>query len=142
MSDPSIPLTTTEWIEWGNPNYRSDYEVISKYSPIDNIDQVDYPNTYITCGLTDPRVQYWEPVKFHLKLLENKTDRNTHLIKIDVDKGHFANTDRYAKLREYAKQYAFMIYQTLESETSSNKIIRTYSDSSSTASTIPGITFD
>jgi oligopeptidase B len=113
MSDSTIPLTTDEWIEWGNPNYAENYEIMSAYSPIDNIRQTYYPNTYITCGLTDPRVQYWEPVKFQLRLLENCMDDYAHLIHVDTDKGHFSNTDRYAQLREYSKQYAFVMCNTM-----------------------------
>lgn len=114
MSDSTIPLTTDEWVEWGNPNYAEDYEVMSAYSPMENIKRTFYPNTYITCGLTDPRVQYWEPVKFHLRLLENSEDSNDHLIRVDTDKGHFSNTDRYAKLREFAKQYAFVVCNAMK----------------------------
>lgn len=113
MRDSTIPLTTGEWVEWGNPNYEDDYRCMKKYSPMENIKNDNYPNTYITCGLTDPRVQYWEPVKFQLRLLENCTDKNLHLIKIDMEKGHFSNTDRYAKLKEYSKQYAFIVHNTM-----------------------------
>jgi oligopeptidase B len=109
MSDPTIPLTTPEWEEWGNPNIKEHFNWIKQYSPIDNIKRISYPNTYIQCGLHDPRVQYWEPVKFHLKLLDNLCDNNNHIIKIDMEKGHFSNTDRYRSVREYAAQYAFIM---------------------------------
>ena len=109
MSDPSLPLTTPEWEEWGNPNIEEQFNWIEKYSPINNIKKVEYPNTYIQCGLHDPRVQYWEPVKFHYKLLDNLCDNNNHIIKIDMEKGHFSNTDRYRSVREYAEQYAFIL---------------------------------
>lgn len=112
MRDGTIPLTSDEWIEWGNPNYEDHYEIMKAYSPMDNLMKVNYPHTYISCGLTDPRVQYWGPVKFQLKLLDRCTDDNCHLIKIDTNKGHFSNTDRYAELMEYARQYAFVVYNT------------------------------
>lgn len=109
MSDPSIPLTTPEWEEWGNPNIQEYLNYMSKYSPIDSIKNTIYPNTLITCGLWDPRVMYWEPVKFQLKLKEHAMDNNEHLLKIDVDQGHFSNTNRYKLLEEKAFVYAFFI---------------------------------
>jgi oligopeptidase B len=109
MSDPSIPLTTGEWIEWGNPNNQKDHDYMAKYSPIDNIRKTNYPNTLITCGLFDPRVQYWEPLKFQVKLKNNCTDTNMHLIKIDTDNGHYSNADRYKACKERAFEYAFML---------------------------------
>lgn len=108
MCDPSVPLTTPEWEEWGNPNIKEYYDYMKKYSPIDNIRKINYPNTLITCGLYDPRVQYWEPLKFHIKLKEFSIDSNSHLIKIDT-KGHFSNTDRYQSIKECAFKYAFIL---------------------------------
>lgn len=109
MSDPTIPLTVPEWEEWGNPNIKEYFEYMSKYSPIDNIKQIEYPNTLITCGLHDPRVQYWEPLKFHMKLKDNNIDNNLHLIKIDT-KGHFSNSDRFLSARECAFKYSFILH--------------------------------
>ena len=109
MCDPSIPLTAPEWEEWGNPNIMEYYEYISKYSPIDNIRRKEYTNTLITAGLFDPRVQYWEPTKFQMKLLDHCTDKNMHILKTDMDKGHFSNTDRYKAIKEKAFMLAFFI---------------------------------
>jgi oligopeptidase B len=113
MSDPSIPLTTPEWEEWGNPNIEEDFNCMSAYSPMDNIRKTDYPHTLITCGLSDPRVMYWEPTKFNLKLKDHATDNNLHLIKIDMDKGHFIAMDRYKSYAEKAFIYAFFIKSLL-----------------------------
>ncbi len=82
---------------------------MSKYSPINNIKPQKYPNTLITCGLHDPRVMYWEPVKFQLKLKEMATDDNLHILKIDTEKGHFSNCDRYKTIEEKAYIFAFFI---------------------------------
>lgn len=109
MSDPSIPLVTPEWEEWGNPNIEEYYQCMKEYTPMENIQKRYYPDTLITCGLFDPRVQYWESAKFQLRLKDKCTDQNTHLIKIDMDKGHFSNTDRYKSIRECAFKYAFIL---------------------------------
>ncbi|GAB5362290.1 hypothetical protein AAMO2058_000784500, partial [Amorphochlora amoebiformis] len=95
MSDPSIPLTTGEWEEWGNPNTLMAFNDIIKYSPYDNIAKQNYPSLFISGGLFDPRVAYWEPAKWAAKLREYKTDDNPVLLKIDLDSGHFSASDRY-----------------------------------------------
>ena len=109
MRDSNIPLTTGEWNEWGNPNYKEYYDIIKEYSPIDNIKKTNYPNTLITSGLHDPRVQYYEPTKFQMKLKEYMKDNNIHLLKTDMDKGHFSNTNRYSALQERAYEFSFFI---------------------------------
>lgn len=109
MADPSIPLTTPEWEQWGNPNKREDYICMKQYSPIDNLRKVNYPNTLFLAGLNDPRVQYWEPAKFIAKLREYRTDNNLHLLKVEMDEGHFGGNDRYRHMKETAFIYAFIL---------------------------------
>lgn len=109
MSDSSIPLTVEEWSQWGNPNIKEYYDYMSLYCPYTNLKKTNYPNVYIMTGLYDPRVQYWEPLKFISKLRELKTDNNTQLIKINTQQGHFGGSDRYKHLEEYAEQYTFIL---------------------------------
>lgn len=109
MRDSNIPLTIGEWTEWGNSNYKDDYEYMIQYSPMDNIKKTYYPPTLITSGLHDPRVSYHEPTKFHFKLLDNKQDDNVHLLKTEMHKGHFANSNRYHAIKERAFQLAFFM---------------------------------
>ena len=109
MSDASIPLTVEEWSQWGNPNIKEYYDYMSLYCPYTNLKKTNYPNVFIMTGLYDPRVQYWEPLKFISKLRELKTDNNTQLIKINTQQGHFGGSDRYKHLEEYAEQYTFIL---------------------------------
>jgi len=112
MSDSTIPLTNSEWVQWGNPNIRKYYNYMSKYSPIDNIKSgICYPNYFIQAGLNDPRVAYWEPAKFvaTLRYNEGKNCNNIIVMKTDMDKGHFGSWDRYGYLEEIAERYAFII---------------------------------
>jgi oligopeptidase B len=109
MADPTIPLTTSEWEQWGNPNKIEDYTYIKQYSPYDNIRQTNYPNSLFLAGLHDNRVQYWEPAKFVAKLRHYKTDNNMHLLKTEMNQGHFGGSDRYKYLSEYAYVYAFIL---------------------------------
>lgn len=111
MSDSTIPLTTHEWLQWGNPNEKEFYEYISQYSPIDNIvNGKNYPNFLITSGLYDPRVAYWEPAKFVATLRYNGVDdKNTIILKTKMDSGHFGSKDRYRYLEEVAERYAFLL---------------------------------
>ena len=81
MSDPTIPLTVSEWQEWGNPNEQKYYDYMEKYSPYDNVKAQDYPAMLVTAGLNDPRVMYWEPAKWVAKLRELKTDKNPLYLK-------------------------------------------------------------
>jgi len=111
MCDPTIPLTTPEWEQWGNPNEQKYYDYIKQYSPYDNIQSgIKYPNILALGGLNDPRVQYWEPAKFVAKLRANDSgpDSNIKLLKTEMDQGHFGNTDRYKYMRESAFDYAFI----------------------------------
>jgi oligopeptidase B len=109
MSDPSIPLTTLEYDQWGNPDDREYFDYIMTYSPYDNIRTTNYPHVLITTGLNDPRVAYWEPAKFTARLRELKTDDNTLLLKTNFDAGHAGASGRYDFLKEIAFEYAFLI---------------------------------
>jgi oligopeptidase B len=108
MLDPTIPLTVTEYEEWGNPNVREYYHYMKSYSPYDNVEAKGYPNMLITAGLNDPRVQYWEPAKWTAKLRAFKTDDNILLLKTSMGAGHFGQTGRYEYLRDVAFGYAFI----------------------------------
>ena len=109
MCDSTIPLTVEEWSQWGNPNIADDYNYMKLYCPYTNLKETNYPNIYITTGLYDPRVQYWEPLKFITKLRGLKTDSNIQLIKINTEQGHFGGSDRYKYLEECAEQYTFIL---------------------------------
>jgi len=109
MLDDSLPLTVTEWEEWGNPRKEEYYFYIKSYSPYDNVRPISYPNMLITAGLNDPRVQYWEPVKWTAKLRELNTSDNLILLKIDMDKGHMGSKGRYDYLKDIAFEYAFIL---------------------------------
>ncbi|KAG0605070.1 hypothetical protein M758_9G029100 [Ceratodon purpureus] len=109
MLDASIPLTTAEWEEWGNPTKEEYYYYMKSYSPQDNIQPRDYPNVLVTGGLNDPRVAYWEPAKFVAKMRELKTDSNLLLLKCDMGAGHFSKSGRFDKLKELAFTYAFVL---------------------------------
>ena len=109
MSDPSIPLTTLEYDQWGNPDDREYFEYMMTYSPYDNIRATDYPHILITTGLNDPRVAYWEPAKFTARLRELKTDDNTILLKTNFEAGHAGASGRYDYLKEVALHFAFLI---------------------------------
>nr|ACV92099.1 oligopeptidase B [Leishmania donovani] len=108
MCDPSIPLTTGEWEEWGNPNEYKYYDYMLSYSPVDNVRAQEYPNIMVQCGLHDPRVAYWEPAKWVSKLRECKTDNNEILLNMDMESGHFSAKDRYKFWKESAIQQAFV----------------------------------
>ena len=109
MSDPSIPLTTLEYDQWGNPDDRDYFDYIMSYSPYDNIRATVYPHILVTTGLNDPRVAYWEPAKFTAKLRELKTDSNTLLLKTNFEAGHAGASGRYDYLKEVAFEYGFLI---------------------------------
>lgn len=110
MSDSTIPLTTNEWTQWGNPNIKKYYDYMKKYSPIDNIKEgVCYPNYYVQAGLNDPRVAYWEPAKFVATLRYNSDCENTIILKTEMEKGHFGSWDRYKFLEETAERFAFIL---------------------------------
>lgn len=109
MLDDSIPLTTGEYDEWGNPNEKMFYEYIKSYSPYDNVKKQKYPHILITTGLHDSQVQYWEPAKWVAKLRTYKTDTNQLLFKTNMKAGHGGASGRYEALREDAEEYAFLL---------------------------------
>jgi oligopeptidase B len=109
MLDPSIPLTVTEYEEWGNPHDSSYYYYMKSYSPYDNVKATAYPAMLVTGGLNDPRVGYWEPTKWVSRLRATKTDSNDLLLKINMGEGHFGVSGRYAELKDVAFDYAFCL---------------------------------
>lgn len=110
MLDESLPLTVTEYDEWGNPSEKEAFERILSYSPYDNIKRQDYPHMLVTGGLYDSRVQYWEPAKWVAKIRDMKTGDSLILMKINMDAGHGGASGRYDYLKEIALDYAFMFY--------------------------------
>lgn len=108
MLDESIPLTTGEFDEWGNPKNKEYYDYIKSYSPYDNVAAKDYPSLLVTTGLHDSQVQYWEPAKWVAKLRDMKTDKNPLLLKTNMEAGHGGASGRFKRLREVALQYTFM----------------------------------
>ncbi|MCF8275494.1 MAG: S9 family peptidase [Flavobacteriales bacterium] len=108
MLDESIPLTTGEYDEWGNPNEKEYYDYILSYSPYDNVEAHDYPNMLVTTGLHDSQVQYWEPAKWVAKLRVNKTDYNLLLLHTNMEAGHGGASGRFEALKETAMEYVFM----------------------------------
>jgi oligopeptidase B len=111
MLDASLPLTTSEYLEWGNPNERAAYEYIKSYSPYDNITAKDYPAMLIKVSLNDSQVPYWEGAKFAARLRELKTDKNVLLLKTNMGAGHGGSSGRYDALKEVAFDYAFILMQ-------------------------------
>ncbi|WP_372858132.1 S9 family peptidase [Pseudoalteromonas sp.] len=109
MLDESIPLTTNEYDEWGNPNDPDFYDIIKAYSPYDNISAQHYPNILVTTGFHDSQVQYWEPMKWVAKMREYKTDDNILVFKTDMDAGHGGASGRFKSLEEKALEMAFFI---------------------------------
>ena len=109
MLDESIPLTTGEYDEWGNPNDPKYYFYIKSYSPYDNVDEVAYPNILVTTGFWDSQVQYWEPAKWVAKLRELRKDDNLLIMHCDMDTGHGGASGRFKRLREVARDYAFLL---------------------------------
>ena len=109
MLDDTIPLTTGEYDEWGNPNELKYYNYMKSYSPYDNVEEKDYPNMLVTTGLHDSQVQYWEPAKWVAKLRDMKTDSNKLLLHTDMDSGHGGASGRFESLKEVALEYAFLL---------------------------------
>jgi len=109
MLDESIPLTTGEYDEWGNPNHTEYYEYIKSYSPYDNVEAKEYPAMLVTTGLHDSQVQYWEPAKWVAKLRELKTDDNPLYLYTNMETGHGGAAGRFEALRETAMEYAFLL---------------------------------
>ncbi|MDC6364518.1 MULTISPECIES: S9 family peptidase [Flavobacteriaceae] len=109
MLDDSIPLTTGEYDEWGNPNEKEYYDYMKSYSPYDNVEAINYPNMYVSTGLHDSQVQYWEPAKWVAKLREYKTDDNLLFLDTNMEAGHGGASGRFEALKEVAKEYAFIL---------------------------------
>lgn len=109
MLDDSIPLTTSEYDEWGNPNDKEYYDYMLSYSPYDNVEAKEYPAMLVTTGLHDSQVQYWEPAKWVAKLRDMKTDRNLLILKTNMEAGHGGASGRFRRYKETALEYAFML---------------------------------
>ncbi|MCS6929188.1 MAG: S9 family peptidase [Saprospiraceae bacterium] len=109
MSDPSIPLTTGEYTEWGNPAVREEYEYMKKYSPYDNVKAQDYPHLLVLTSFADSQVQYFEPAKWVARLRDLKTDKNTLLLKTNMTGSHGGASGRFERLRERALEYAWIL---------------------------------
>ena len=109
MYDESIPLTTSEWDEWGNPNIKDQYDYMLSYSPYDNVEAKNYPNLLVTAGLHDSQVQYFEPAKWVAKLRELKTDNNILVFKTNMEAGHGGASGRFERYKITALEYAFVL---------------------------------
>jgi oligopeptidase B len=109
MLDDSIPLTTGEYDEWGNPNNKEFYDYIKSYSPYDNVEAKEYPHMLVTTGFHDSQVQYWEPAKWVAKLRELKTDSNLLFLDTNMETGHGGASGRFEALKETAKDYTFLL---------------------------------
>jgi oligopeptidase B len=111
MLDASLPLTTSEYIEWGNPNEKAAYDYIKQYSPYDNVGRKNYPSMLVKVSLNDSQVPYWEGSKLVARLRAMKTDNNPILLKVNMGAGHGGSSGRYDFLREVAFDYAYMLWQ-------------------------------
>ncbi|MBD3216848.1 MAG: prolyl oligopeptidase family serine peptidase [candidate division Zixibacteria bacterium] len=109
LLDPSIPLTTIEWEELGNPQEEEYYKYMLKYSPYDNVEAKEYPAMLVTTGLNDPRVAFWEPAKWVAKMRQMKTDDNPLLLKTNMGAGHMGASGRYDYLKDLAFEYVFIL---------------------------------
>lgn len=111
MLDASLPLTTEEWIEWGNPNEKEAWDYMIKYSPYENIKAQKYPNMLVEVSLNDSQVPYWEGAKFVARVREVKTDNNVVMLKTNMGAGHGGSSGRYDRLKEIAFEYAYALTQ-------------------------------
>jgi oligopeptidase B len=111
MSDATLPLTVTEFEEWGNPATKAEYDYLRTYCPYSNLKRGAYPATLITTSFNDSQVMYWEPAKYTARLRTLKTDKNPLLLKTNMAAGHGGASGRYDNLREYAFEYAFVLWQ-------------------------------
>lgn len=109
MLDSSLPLTPGEYDEWGDPQKQEYFDYIKSYSPYDNIKAQHYPHIYVTVGLSDLRVGYWEAAKWVAKLRSLKTDSNKLIFKTNMNLGHSGPSDRFAYLKEQAQDYCFIL---------------------------------
>jgi len=111
MLDETLPLTTEEWVEWGNPNEKKAWDYMIQYSPYDNVKKQNYPNLLIEVSLNDSQVPYWEGAKFAAKVREMKTDKNIVLLKTNMGAGHGGSSGRFDRLKEVAFDYAYALTQ-------------------------------
>ena len=111
MSDPSIPLTTQEYNEWGNPRIRDYFDYMMQYSPYDNISKIDYPSIFVTASYNDSQVGYWEPAKYVAKLREFKTDNNPLILSTDMTGSHSGPSGRFSGYKLIALEYSFLLDQ-------------------------------
>jgi oligopeptidase B len=109
MLDETIPLTTFEFDEWGNPKDEEYYQYMLSYSPYDNVQAMAYPNILVTTGYWDSQVQYWEPAKWVAKLRDMKTDDHLLAFHINMEAGHGGVSGRFRRYKETALEYAFML---------------------------------
>eukprot|EP00884_Botryococcus_braunii_P012722 jgi/Botrbrau1/21450/Bobra.0216s0058.1 len=110
MLDPTIPLTVIEYEEWGNPEQQEYYDYIKSYSPVDNVRRTKYPHLFVSAGLHDPRVGYWEPAKWVAQMRLMKENDTLLLFKCEMGAGHFSKSGRFERLRELALEQAFLLY--------------------------------
>jgi oligopeptidase B len=120
MLDESIPLTTNEWDEWGNPKDKAFHDYMLSYSPYDNVERKAYPAMLVTTGLWDSQVQYFEPAKWVAKLRALKTDRNPLLFHVNMEAGHGGKSGRFQRFREVAMEYAWVLQQLAPHECKCN----------------------
>lgn len=113
MLDETIPLTTLEYDEWGNPHKKSDYDYMAKYSPYDNVSAQEYPNMLITTGYHDSQVQYWEPLKWTARLREKNLSTNPIVLRVEMGAGHGGRSGRYGALEDEARVYAYLVHLNL-----------------------------
>ena len=111
MLDESIPLTTNEFDEWGNPAEKKYYDYMLSYSPYDNVERKAYPALFVGTGLWDSQVQYYEPAKWVARLRDRKTDTHPLLFRTNMEAGHGGKSGRFRRFREIAEYYAFMLQQ-------------------------------
>ena len=109
MLDDSIPLTTYEYDEWGDPNQKKYYDYMKSYSPYDQVSQQAYPNLLVTTGYHDSQVQYWEPAKWVAMLRDKKLDSNLLFLHTNMKAGHGGASGRYSYLKELADKYTFLL---------------------------------
>src|SRR5262245_2011608 len=109
MLDEKLPLTVGEFLEWGNPKVKKEYDYIKTYCPYTNLAAKDYPAMLVRTSLNDSQVMYWEPAKYVAKLRTLKTDRNPLLLKVNMNAGHGGSSGRYDALKDAAHTYAFIL---------------------------------
>jgi len=109
MLDESIPLTTNEFDEWGNPAEKKYYDYMLSYSPYDNVAAKDYPTMFVGTGLWDSQVQYFEPAKWVARLRDHKTDTNPLVFRVNMEAGHGGKSGRFQRYKEQSEIYAFML---------------------------------